>query len=69
MKVIVIEIKRYQLTKYLDKTKLYLKNVINNRKKHDKRQIQLTIAFNFISSSDNNEGHVMHSESDNIVKS
>ena len=65
----VIEIKRYQLIKYLDKTKLYLKDAINNRKKHDKRQIQLAIAFNFISSNDNNEGHAMHSKSDNLVES
>ena len=29
-------------------------------------KIQLTIAINFISSKDNDEEHVMHSENDNI---
>ena len=39
---------------------------MNNLRKYDTWKIQLTIAFNFISSKDNNEERVMHSKSDNI---
>ena len=49
----------------LNKIRPYLKN-INNLKKSDTWKIQLTLANNFISSIDNDEGHVMHSKSDNI---
>ena len=38
----------------------------NDLKKSDKWKTQLTIAFNVISSRDNNEEHVMHSKNDNI---
>ena len=52
---------------YLDKIRPYLKD-INNLKKSDTWQIQLTITINFISSKDDNdEDCVMHhSKSDNI---
>ena len=45
---------------------LNLKDIINNLKKSDTWKIQLTIANNFISSKDNDEERVMHSQSDNI---
>ena len=35
-------------------------------KKSDTWKIQLAIAYNFISSTDKEEEHVMHSKSDNI---
>ena len=38
----------------------------NDLKKSDKWKTQLTIAFNVISSRDNDEEHVMHSKNDNI---
>ena len=34
---------------YLNKIRLYLKNIINDLKKSDTSKIQLTIAINFIS--------------------
>ena len=40
---------------YLNKIRIYLKNIINNLKKPDTWKIQLTIAVNFISSKDNDE--------------
>ena len=51
---------------YLNKIRPYLKDIINNLKKSDTRKIQLTIAINFISSKDNDEERVLHSESDNV---
>ena len=60
----VIQIKHYQLKKYLNKTRPYLKDIINNRKKSDKKKIQLTIVIYFISSID--EEHVMYSKRNNI---
>ena len=53
------------INKYLDKIKLYLKN-INNLKKYDTCEVQLTIAINLISSKDTDEERAMHSKSDNI---
>ena len=61
----MIEIKHYQL-KIIKLNRKYLKDIINNLKKFDTWKIQLTIANNFISSTDNGEEHVMHSKSDNI---
>ena len=51
---------------YLNKICPYLKHIINNLKKSSTWKIQLTIASNFISSIDNDEERVMHSQSDNI---
>ena len=51
--------------KYLNKSRPNLKDTINNLKKIDARKIQLTMAINFISSTDNDEGRVMHSKNRN----
>ena len=51
---------------YLNKIRLYLKNIINDLKKSDTQKIQLTIAVKFISSKDNDEEPGMHSKRDNI---
>ena len=51
---------------YLSKIRPYLKGIINNRKKSDTWEIQLTIANIFISSIVNDEECVMHSKRDNI---
>ena len=51
---------------YLNKIRPYLKNIINNLKKSDTCKFQLTIENDLISSTDNDEGHVMHSKSGNI---
>ena len=58
--------KTLSVEEYLDKIRLYLKNIINNLKKSDTWKIQLTIAINFISFKDNNDECVMHSKSDSI---
>ena len=63
MKVMVIEIKHCHLK---NKIRPYLKDIIKNHKISDTLKIQLRIASNFISSTDNNEKHVMHSKIDNI---
>ena len=55
MKVIVIEIKHYQLKKIFNKIRPYLKDIINILKKFDTWKAQLTIAINLISSEDNDE--------------
>ena len=57
--------KTLSVEEYLIKIRPYLKD-INNLKKSDPRRLELTIANNFISSIDNDEGRVMHSKSDNI---
>ena len=49
-----------------NKIRLLLQDVINNLKKSDTWKIKLTIANNFISSTDNDEERVMHLKSDNI---
>ena len=60
MKVMVIAL---SVEEYLNKTRPYLKDIINNLEKTDTWKIQLTIVNNFISSTDNDEEH---SKSDNI---
>ena len=50
----------------LNKIKPYLKDIIYNLKKSNKRKIQLPVANNFIYSIDNDEVRVMHSKSDNL---
>ena len=50
----------------LNKIKPYLKDIIYNLKKSNKRKIQLPVANNFIYSIDNDEVRVMHSKSDNM---
>ena len=51
---------------YLNRSRPYLKDIINNLKKSDTWKIQLTIANNVISSIDYGVEHVIHSKSDNI---
>ena len=58
--------KTLSVEEYLNKIRPYFKDIINNLKKSDTWKIQLTIAINFISSIDNDEGRLMHSKSDNI---
>ena len=60
----MIEIKR-SIEEFLNKINTYL-NDINNLKKSDTWNIQLTIANNFISFMDNDEEHVIHSKRDKI---
>ena len=50
---------------YLNKIRPNLKDTINNLKKFDARKIQLTMAINFISSTDNDEDRVMDSKNRN----
>ena len=53
--------KTLSVEEYLNKISPYLKDIINNLKKSGAWKIQSTIANNFISSIDNHEDHVMHS--------
>ena len=57
--------KTLSVEEYLNKIRPHLKDIVNDLKKADTWKIQLT-ANNFISSIDNDEEHVMHSNSDNI---
>ena len=58
--------KALSLEEYLNKNRLYLKDIKTIFKKSDIWKIQLTITINYISSEDNDEEHVMYSKSDNI---
>ena len=58
MKVLVIEIKHYQLNNTL------VKGIINNLEKSDICKTQWVIAINFISSKNTDEECGMHSKSD-----
>ena len=62
----VKEIKSLSIKDYLDEIKPYLKDVVNNLKKPKTWKIQLTIAFDFVSSKDIDDECVMHSKSGNI---
>ena len=66
MKRMVKEIKSLSIKDYLDEIKPYLKDVVNNLKKPKTWKIQLTIAFDFVSSKDIDDERVMHSKSGNI---
>ena len=55
-----------RIKEYLDKTKRYLEDILNNLRKSGKLKIQLTIAINFIYFKGIDEKHVLHSKSDNI---
>ena len=67
MKAVVIEIKTKPISKRIPREiKPYLRDIIINLQKSDTWKIQLSIAFNFISSKDVNEARVLHSMSDNI---
>ena len=52
--------------KYLNKSRPYLKEIINDINKSDTWKIQLTVTVNYIFSTGNNEGRVTQSKSDNI---
>ena len=52
--------------KYCNKSRPYLKGIINNLIKSDTWKIQITIAIDFISYKDNDEEHVMHLKRNNI---
>ena len=54
------------IKEYLNKTKAYLKNIINKLKKADVSKIYLTRAINFISSKHTDEERKMHSKDNNI---
>ena len=54
------------MKKYLNKTRPYLKDIINYVKKSDTWKIQVTIANNFHSFIDNDQDRVMYLKSDNI---
>ena len=58
--------KTLSVEKHLDKIRPYLKDIINNLKKSDTWKIQLTIANNFISSTDNDKDRAMHSKIDDL---
>ena len=54
------------IKEYLDMTRPYLSDMINNHKTQGEWKIQLTMSINFISSKDSDETHTMHTKSDNI---
>ena len=54
------------LYEYFDKTKLYLKDMIDDYKSKGEWKIQITIRIIFISFIDKNETQVMHTKSDNV---
>ena len=58
--------KTLSVEEYPNKTRPYLKDIINNLKKSYSWKIQLTTANNFISSIENHEERVMHSKCDNM---
>ena len=58
--------KTLSVKEYLNKIIPYSKHIINNLKKSDAWKNQLTIAYSFISSTDNVEGRVMYLKNDNI---
>ena len=64
IKIIVIKIKPYQPNNELMKL-LILKDFISNLKKSETWKIQLTVANNFISSKDVQEGYIIHSKGNN----
>ena len=59
--------KTLSVKEYLNKTKPYLKDIMNDLKKYGTCKMQLTITITFISSkNDNDKEHVVHSKRDNI---
>ena len=54
------------LGEYLNKTELYMMDIIIDLQKFDTWKINLTIAINFISSTDSGKERIMDSKSDNI---
>ena len=58
--------KTLSVEEHLNKIKPCLKDIINDLKKYETWEIQLTIANNLITSIDNNEASAIHSKSDSI---
>ena len=58
--------KPLSIEEYLNKIRPYLEDNINYLKKFGTWNMQLIIAINFISSKDNDEKRLKHSESDNM---
>ena len=58
--------KTLTIREYLDITRPYLCDIINDHKTQGKWKIQSIIVINFISSKDSNETRTMHTKSDNI---
>ena len=58
--------KTISVVEYLNKTRPYLKDIISKLKKTGTKKVQLSIAINFFSSKDNDEGRAMDSKCDNI---
>ena len=54
------------LDKYLNKIEPYLRKIIIDLQDSDTQKIQLTIAINFISSKNVEEGDIMHPMGNNI---
>ena len=65
MKVMMID-ESISLDEYLNKTELYMIDIIIYLQKFDTWKINLTIAINFISSTDSGKERIMDSKSDNI---
>ena len=51
---------------YLDMTRQYLSDIINNHTTQDEWEIQLTLSINYASSKDFKEIRTIHSNSDNV---
>ena len=64
VKVVTIEIKYYQLKNIFNENRTNLQDIINDLKRSDVWQIQLTISVNCICSKDNKKEHMMHSKND-----
>ena len=58
--------KTLSIKDYLDETKPYLSDIINDHKTQGEWEIHLTMAINFFSSKDFEEIRTVHSKSDNI---
>ena len=62
-----MEVKNLSLKEYLNKIKLYLRNIIIDLQESDTWKFQLTIAINVISWKDDKEEHLMHSKNNKII--
>ena len=58
--------KALSVEEYVNKIRLSLKCIVNNLKKSDTCKIQLAIANNIISSTNNDKEHGMYPKNDNI---
>ena len=58
---------RLSIDEYFDIIRLYLNDMIDNQKSKGEWKIQLTMRIIFVSFTDANETHEMHTKSDNIA--